>query len=1643
MKKRLLALLLVLMLVVSLLPVGALADDGYYSNEFVTFEYDGAQGAITETKQYTVNLIKPDGSLLNSFTVPDYNRSDSHDNKLTLSGSISGEYEIDSISQDPGIISSSSINKCEVTYHSTFTGDSATLTVQLAEVFDESNVEINGGEVGHAGVVYFDVINYEILKMLYIAGENVSADTSIDSVTLRYVEDNLSLKTESFDILAGYNATEYVDYWQADASNAAYLATPYNVRQLEIEHDGVTTVIPYTELKFTRDGDHYWIEARDDSPYIVAFYNENGADSGNDYTLYAIRFVENSGETVSENGGMPSDPTYPVTTYEFAGWTYGYDGGSPFLGTTPVNEDTVVYAQKTLSSNASEIHVMNNDDLLKERIQELYGEDDIDWDSIKISVYAGTEHTNPDYNLSPYSNGWRDKDSYYFVYNYLTGAGQQENESIYINDITHIAVTAKDTDGKDLGEVIINKGVYDGDFAVSTGSQGSSYIIELYIIDNGIQPPEPEPEEYTLTTSADENSTIDVGKTYEYSENGTIEVKFTANSGYAIDTVTVDNRKLDGDELAAAIENGCVVVDMKGDHSVAVTSSAKTYRLSYKWDSDFYDEAELPPAEEHKYGETISLSDMYEVGDTITTEKYVYEFQGWKYGGKPVTEITMPASDIFVEGKWINKGEAPKYNVTYEFEGDEPESFTPNIDNFGIFKDSHFPGSIQNVPTGLEAESEDGTWTFNGWTSEDVEISDDNKFTMPAKDVHLVGTWTFTETEKHPVNIVIYRNGDTDEEYSSTRIGEYAKGETVDLSKLNINDYYSSANGFEFEGWYNDDGWNKYKDGDPDNTLGDSITVNGWTNIICMVTDYEKVVVYSVVNGDKDNAETIYTGTALHGTNLIEYLDANVTPDQKPGYELDNWYNWDWYGHKYSESTTVNGWTNVYVTYTPVEPDAPTVEDLAELKLKVQIDCIDLGVHPNRDYDIEEGTFTTEIELVNGVWQCDLSVQGSDYLTKYISEFGKHEFSGSSTKTKTLVYGATGWTLENPSNDRIVFDVCCVEPDAPTYDVLKDMIKVQIDCINKEVSHSNADYDLIENSYDLGTLTANADGTWSCTLTVKSDAYVAKYNETKPGHTLVDAYASKDIELVYSVDGKWSRADTSNNIAAVFDVKCEAIPATPITPLPTEGDIAELIDGKIIVDCVNDDVNHANKNYGLVDDALMNVAMTDSTTVKVTLSANVYLAKYNDDDTSAKHSLADGQSETVTITLKYVDDEWTLPADAGELPITIKVVCETPVEPEPTPDPAITGFSKTLVKDRNLYVYQGLAYPTFYRGSVIVDEGDGVTLLYKITVKGTPGTEFTVRDDSADFAQTGEIPDSGETSFYVAKTFTWREIRRADELTNTAAVLLDGEVADSDTETVDVDIDWDYDPPADDDDDTVYVPNWLNTTDHFAYLIGYEDGEIKPENNITRAEVATIFFRLLTDDARARFWSSENDYTDVATDSWYNNAVSTLSNMGIINGYDDGTFQPNASITRAEFTAIATRFFDYTAEYDGAFNDVASGSWYADYVQAAVDMGLVDGYPDGGFHPNSYITRAEAVTIVNRVLNRVPHEDYLLSTRVMNTWPDNVYGAWYYADMQEATNSHDYDWIRVSGERVEEWTEKLTERDWAALEQEWSTAYSG
>ena len=226
------------------------------------------------------------------------------------------------------------------------------------------------------------------------------------------------------------------------------------------------------------------------------------------------------------------------------------------------------------------------------------------------------------------------------------------------------------------------------------------------------------------------------------------------------------------------------------------------------------------------------------------------------------------------------------------------------------------------------------------------------------------------------------------------------------------------------------------------------------------------------------------------------------------------------------------------------------------------------------------------------------------------------------------------------------------------------------------------------------------------------------------------------------------------------------------------------------------------------------------------------------------------------------------------------------------------------------------------------------------------------------------------------------------------------------------------------------VPTGLNGDDHYAYIVGYPDSTVRPQNGITRAEVATIFFRLLTDEVRDKNSTKTNSYSDVASTDWYNHAVSTLSAMGIIKGDTHGKFNPNAPITRAEFAAIAARFDDKANTTTADFSDIAS-HWAKDEISAAANNGWINGYTDGTFRPNNNITRAEAMTLVNRVLKRLPetaedlHDD-------MIKWTDNSdTSKWYYLAVQEATNSHYYE---TKNTQYEKWTKLRETRDWTELE---------
>ena len=225
------------------------------------------------------------------------------------------------------------------------------------------------------------------------------------------------------------------------------------------------------------------------------------------------------------------------------------------------------------------------------------------------------------------------------------------------------------------------------------------------------------------------------------------------------------------------------------------------------------------------------------------------------------------------------------------------------------------------------------------------------------------------------------------------------------------------------------------------------------------------------------------------------------------------------------------------------------------------------------------------------------------------------------------------------------------------------------------------------------------------------------------------------------------------------------------------------------------------------------------------------------------------------------------------------------------------------------------------------------------------------------------------------------------------------------------------------------TPDLLNDADHFAYVIGYKDGNVRPYGLISRAETTTIFFRLLKDSVRDGNLLTGNTYTDVADDYWANTAISTMTGLGIVQGRSADTFDPKAPITRAQFAAICARFDTGKSSGTQSFTDI-KGHWAEKYIERAAELGWIKGFEDGSFRPDTYITRAQAMTMINRVLNRIPEENSDLLAG-MNTWPDCNPGDWFYLAVQEATNSHDF---KHKAGNYETWTGMNKNPDWTRYE---------
>ncbi len=1639
MKRRIIAALMALCLCIGLLPATALAADASAENEYVKFEYESTQlQGLFGTVTVIVQNAEGD-SLGDPIVVYDYYKTGSIENTITV---IDSGYQLKSVEQSKGTKVDHSITSTEAKFTWTFIGDDATLYVTLAER-DEGLLE--GGEVDHAGIVYFNVTDYELLKMLYGANVEVSADTEITNVTLRYEETNQLLDTEDFVSLAGYIETDYVDYWQADASNGSFLATPYNVSQLEIEYnDGSIAVIPNADLHYTRDGDTYWIESRAETPYIVAFYNENNAATENNYSLYAIRFIDQSGETVAENGGMPQNPEYDSTDYVFASWTVGYDGGQPFLSTTPVTGDTVVYAQKVYqSSKQTEIHVMNNDDLFVERLEELFGTDQIDMESVKITVNgSGGEQTNPDYTTGGGTeleqNRWVEWDDseygYYLVYNYLPGAEGtgQGNTAIHINEITSIDVTATVTiDGEKTAKTVrIQRGNYDGDFEVSTGSTATiSHIIELYINSDNYpenpDTPDPDPgDDYAITginkTLVDSGEEKDAAQnagivvdSYTYpNDEGTVIIPEdgTVTLLYAITVTGKEGAAFTVTDTGADLVAGAEIAEDPADTftgSIPAGATSITFYVSKTFDADDLENASEGDGTVLKNtanvaGENAGDADPDEDEDTEETPAEEED------PTKPDFDDDVLAG-VTVQVLCVQNPTGHTYKTTLK---DAPSTaYKTSIESYeGSFGDWKCTVSIDtDVFVGLfnskAAEASWGTHAFSYATPDELVFyyteasgwlcASDPTFTISVTEQKSQYTLTYDanggvffppdELVERTTNSVTLAPG----EYTLDKVAGYLEP---------VPYFNGQGEKVLFAGWTMKEPEEKgkvyhYNDSDiPE--IEETVTI----------TD-QPVTVYAVWSYDENDDEeadinqivvkpadiTIYMGgTGYEGTvdangNTITSTAGAGLPE--PGFivtlpsgapantVITNLVFKEADGDRTWRFETYDGREDTVVYKLVPQGDEQTAT-------RVQFTKADGTV-------IVSDEFTVGLEVNTSFTMALYKGSGATAVGKIVADIGGKSYSVNSDPTGTLtVRGTTddaqyaGMTAEETRSLPEEGKPAVMAPRGTTYAINGGDVQV-------------ADTDGVALLFD--AVIDHADENRTELLQNRAEAYFAD-GDVEPETGNKFAYEFKYLDLVDQNNG--------NVWVAAQDADGKGRDVTVYWPLPegtnadtnftllhfkglhremATGDIATEI-GKCAVEEIQTEVVGSHVTFKIGSSGFSPFALVyekDGTTPPVTQYTVTYDAN-GGRGTMASQTVNAGDSVTIRSNAftrsNYAFDGWNTRADGRGTSY---------------------GPGDSLTVNGNITLYAQWDY---------TGGGDYNPKDATLRFNSRGGTEFDdiVRDDPFEYNPYNKIPSRPGYRFtgWYNNSSLDRRYPEDEKISVPKGITT-------------VWAGW----------EETSVPSMLNGDDHYAYIQGYSDGTVRPNANITRAQVATIFFRLLDEDVRDDNLTTYNTFPDVDEDYWANTAISTMASLGVINGRNSGLFDPDAYITRAEFAAICARFDDSGVDGITTFTDTV-GHWAEDEISRAAALGWIQGYSDGTFRPNQYITRAQAVTMINRVLCRLPEDtDDLLSG--MNTWTDCHEDDWFYLAIQEATNSHDF----VAKDRVyESWTDLNRAPDWSRYE---------
>ena len=1086
------------------------------------------------------------------------------------------------------------------------------------------------------------------------------------------------------------------------------------------------------------------------------------------------------------------------------------------------------------------------------------------------------------------------------------------------------------------------------------------------------------------------------------------------------------------------------------------------------------------------------------------------DYEGWKAGTKNYDTNTTGdnnkagltnykkreenASTLLNESPQIP---VTAYKVTYQY-SDNHEG-APPLTNYNDGK-AYLLGksiAIKNAPTWTG-------YTFNGWQlPEGLTAGEDGRFSMPAEDVVITGSWT--ENEIH-INYVALEGGTIQEAESET---PQRYSETVKLGQANPQSTGATAQpneGQYFVGWYADE--------DCENPVSGEAHYSPAITSQQDVTYYAKFSDKQTITIQVPNEILTYTGGKLTGKG---YSDATISPE---GYRIEVTGN-----YKPAEGTTVSPSETRYigsfdgVTFKVFQGgqdvtskvNVNTIPGKLYINGKVTYDANANGAtvnglptdestyflneevttktetSPTRDgYDFvgwmlsedAQGTVTrstmgetgltfyakwsekkVEVKLSDLIKK-ELTVKKGSTLpndTKFtvtvtptgdqpaITGTTTNKWEGGTTDTTTgdttytvpfdfktkntlsLPAGTYTYTVQETKGDvsgmqydseKYTLTITIPESGEAPYQANSIIIKNTYQ--TPDLTIEKKPYKVNDTLFDANTTVAHVNDQIIWTVSVKNNKTTQASTQLKDTLGGVTVYSDKDLKnpVGLGTDGTWTATVSAGKTViyyVTYTVKAEDIPK-----------------GKIVNTIVKDGDNDKPINSDPVStwDTKQLKSATSLSTSDWTTTVTLTLPTVNKAEiTVATDSNIVNQTEAKPI-IAISKDSYVIDKIGNEFTfmdeLSLKV---NGTELSATQDTTNKNLYRFGTETEGVYPYT-VTYtakndetkePAQFTWNINEDvyAGTKVTLSYKLKLT-TPNTKTgTYGKDDLDGSL--RIPES--EALY----------------TNESAILYKKEgntkLAEFPKPSVSYTIKGSSGGHGGNGGGTVTIPDdvptGLNGKDHYAYVVGYPDGMVYPQKNITRAEVATIFFRLLKDETREANMTKSNGYNDMKDGAWYTCAVSTLSKMGIIKGYEDGSFKPNDPISRAEFAAIAARFDPDGDKTPATFSDVSS-HWAKDEISIAANHGWIKGYEDGSFKPDQKITRAETMTLVNRVLKRLPETKDDLH-KDMKTWPDNQNeSAWFYLAVQEATNSH-YQKLKKDGIH-ETWESMRETRDWAALE---------